>query len=80
MKIKVYTVTLDGDNVPVETHVFATEQAARDYLIEAIESYGDEVPAGTSDEELTDRWESTADGVCQFEEHELDITPAAVAG
>jgi hypothetical protein len=81
MKVKIWTVTMDGDNIPVETSAFASEDAARADVVAALESRGvarckdGHKLEAASLPELADLWEAAADGMCAIEEHELELEP-----
>lgn len=40
MKIKIWTVTTEGDNAPMETSVFASEDQVLAHMTEVLETYG----------------------------------------
>lgn len=79
MRVKIWTVTTDGDNLPVETAVFGTEEAARQEVIGGLATFGVQRSkdghklSAASLGELADLWEAAADGCCQIEEHEVEI-------
>jgi hypothetical protein len=75
--LKVFILTTDGDNLPIDTEVFATEAGARAALITALASWevtqtADGAPLGTlSTDDLCALWEATADGTCILAECEV---------
>lgn len=77
--LKVWTVTTDGDNIPINTVVFATEDEARAEVISNLESFGvarckdGQRLESASLSELTELWEEAADGACIIEEHTLGV-------
>lgn len=81
MRVKIFTLTTDGDNVPIETEVFGSEAAARASIIAGLESYGirrckeGHKLSAASTPELCELWEQTADGACMLEEHVIDVEP-----
>jgi hypothetical protein len=79
MKITVFSLTTDGDNTPISTEVYATEEEARQALIDALETWGvrrahDGFPLSTAPiDELCDLYEHAADGMACIEQHDLEI-------
>lgn len=68
MKITVWTLTVDGDNIPLETRVFASEEKA----IEAVAGMlgVDVFPNAHLAEK---EWTVATDGACIIEEHEVEV-------
>jgi hypothetical protein len=79
LKVTVYSLTTDGDNLGIETTVYATEQEARDEIISGLEHYGHRRGkdgfklSSASNDELQELWEKTFDGCCMLEEHAIEI-------
>jgi hypothetical protein len=70
--MKIWTVTTDGDNCPIETEVFLSEAGARAYIVDCIRSYDPKaktaiLPLGG----LSDLYTDLADGACIIQEHDL---------
>jgi len=75
IKLKVWTVTTDGDNCPITTTVHVTKAAAcrrvRDDLANRFTS-AELDAAGDDLERLASMWEVTNDGACAIEEHTVE--------
>lgn len=77
-QMTVYTLTIEGDNQPMETNVYTSADAARADLIEWLTRYG--VGRGKdgfkmseqSVDELCDLWTEAAGGPCIFDAHQID--------
>lgn len=78
MKVNVYALTTDGDNLGIETVVYATEEEARSEIIECLENEGlrrckDGFNlSAASNEELKEIWEDTFNGCCTLEKFEIE--------
>jgi hypothetical protein len=74
MKVKIWTVTTEGDNAPIETVVFADEAKAIEYIRECVKSCDESADISALDATaLCERWAELADGPCLFDEHTLFI-------
>lgn len=84
MRLKVFTLTTDGDNCGLDVEVHATEEQARASLIAGLESFGVQRArdghklASASIEELCELWEDAADGHCSIEEHTVELAMPGV--
>lgn len=84
IKVKIWIVTTDGDNVPVNSEPFATEDEARQHVIDGLETFGvarckdGQKLSAASLSELSELWEEAADGCCIIEEHELAVLPTVI--
>lgn len=78
----VWTVTTDGDNCPIETALFLTEDDARAAVEAGLETHGvrrckdGQRLSSASLAELSELWEEAADGVCIIEEHRVEAPVA----
>lgn len=84
MKIQVWTLARDGDEIPMHVEVYASEEGARLALVIALEDEavlrckdGHKVSTG-SISELCELWEEMCDGYCSIDDHsvEIEIPPA----
>jgi len=79
MKVNVYSLTTDGDNMGIETTVYATEQEAMDEIIHVLEKEGHRRCKNgfklntASYDELMELWEEAFDGCCMLEQHEIEV-------
>jgi hypothetical protein len=78
MKVTVYSLTTDGDNLGIETGVYATEEEARAEIIAGLEKEGHRRGkdgfklSAASNDELRELWEDEFDGCCKLEAHTID--------
>lgn len=77
MKTIVYSLTTDGDNMPIETAVYATLEQCRRAIIqtldmEGIERCGETDLCAAATPDLCELWTETFNGVCSVERHAIE--------
>jgi hypothetical protein len=71
--VSVWSVTIDGDNVGIETVVCASEADARAMVFEWLRDNNREIEPDTeiSNEALSELWTETFDGACIIEQWKI---------